>query len=197
MRISGPTASRKGTRTAGPERLGKRMGRLTVYPRPVPPGTKTLWSDFRACRQLPHIGLVTDFDRGIGQRISCLRRSPGPLHGKDSGVCIAVPRPRPVQLGGVGRTLPRGFQSQLTGASGQGFPRAFCGGFSLGPAASEVTLVAMVLARRTGRASPLGEAGDCNGAGIAGSAHGKTRLKISLHPAILAVKRPNDGMLCL
>src|SRR6202021_393024 len=40
-----------------------------------------------------------------------------------------------------------------------------------------VTLVAMVLARRTGRASPLGEAGDCNGAGMRGVLMGKPASK--------------------
>jgi hypothetical protein len=50
----------------------------------------------------------------------------------------------------------------------------------------------MVLARRTGRTSPLGKAGDCNEAGMRGVLMGEARLKTSLHPAIFPVKRPID-----
>jgi hypothetical protein len=52
-----------------------------------------------------------------------------------------------------------------------------------------VSLVAIVLVRRTERASSLDEAGDCNGAGMRGVLMGEARLKTSLHHAVLAVKR--------
>ena len=44
---------------------------------------------------------------------------------------------------------------------------------STSASSSGVTLVAMVLARRTARASPLGEAEDCKGAGMRGVLMGK------------------------
>src|SRR6202021_3467772 len=69
-------------------------------------------------------------------------------------------------VGSAGRSRAA-FKARSRSHSAKVFP-APSAAVSTSASSSGVTLVAMVLARRTGRASPLGEAGDCNGAGMRG-----------------------------
>ena len=118
---------------------------------PCPAGKK-IFEKFASLLELSRIGLVADFEDGIGQHLSAFRcRLRGGMEEIQERITHR-PDLSQYQFGGISRSLSRSGQSGPAQPLGESLSSAFGGSFYLG-SSSGVSRVAAVLVRKPGFAS--------------------------------------------